>query len=165
MTNIEKVFMLDVSTKLDSATLRKVYSKGHSRIPVYDRSKQNIIGILMSRDLILVNPERALLSLKQLSSIIMSDVIAVDFDDKIEPILNYFKKGLTHFGVVTKVVAQGTGLDPIKTVVGIVTMEDIIERLLGDQIEDEYEANEERHQRRLLKEKLALYYTDSRASK
>ena len=95
----------------------------------------------------------------------MSDVIAVDFDDNIEPILNYFKKGLTHVGVVTKVVAQGTGLDPVKEVVGIVTMEDIIERLLGDQIEDEYEASEKRQERRLLKEKLALYYTDSRAGK
>lgn len=164
MTPIDEVFMLEISTKLDPATLREVYSRGYSRIPVYDRRRDNIIGILMSRDLILVNPDKALLTLKQLSSIIMRDIVAVDDHDKIEPILNYFKKGLTHFGVVCKIVEQ-TGLDPVKKVVGIVTMEDIIEELLGDEIQDEYEAQEERNQRKILKEKLALYYTDNRAGK
>jgi metal transporter CNNM len=83
MTNISDVFMLEISTKLDPATLREVYSKGYSRIPVYDRRPDNIIGILMARDLILVNPEKAMLTLKQLSSIIMRDIVAVDDTDKI----------------------------------------------------------------------------------
>ena len=54
--------------------------------------------------------------------------------------------------------------DPQKTVVGIVTMEDIIEELIQDEIEDEYERNEEMNKRNLMKEKLVAYYTDSRAA-
>jgi len=44
--------------------LREIYSKGHSRIPVYEKSKNNIVGVLMARDLILINPDKALITLK-----------------------------------------------------------------------------------------------------
>jgi metal transporter CNNM len=64
MTKIEDTYMLDINTKLDQETLREVYSKGFSRIPVYEGSKNNIIGILMSRDLILINAENYTISLK-----------------------------------------------------------------------------------------------------
>lgn len=64
MTKIESVYMLDINTKLDSSALRDIYQAGFSRIPVYDRSKDNIMGILMARDLILLDPEKALVTLK-----------------------------------------------------------------------------------------------------
>jgi hypothetical protein len=37
-----------------------------------------------------------------MSSIIIKDVIAVGHTDKLEPLLGYFKDGLTHIGIVTK---------------------------------------------------------------
>ena len=55
----------------------------------------------MAWDLILINPDKALITLKQLSSIIIRDVIAIEDIDKLEPLLGYFKKGLTHIGIVT----------------------------------------------------------------
>jgi metal transporter CNNM len=64
MTPIDKVFMLDINTKLDFAMMKNIYSKGYSRIPIYEKSKDNIIGILMARDLILINPDKAIISLK-----------------------------------------------------------------------------------------------------
>lgn len=104
MTKIEDVYMLDINTYLNHKILREIYSKGHSRVPIYDKSKDNIVGILMTRDLILINPDKALITLKQLSSIIIRDVIAVEDTDKLEPLLGYFKKGLTHIGIVTTIV-------------------------------------------------------------
>jgi metal transporter CNNM len=101
MTKIEEVYMLEINTKLDNEMLKQIYIKGFSRIPVYEGSKDNIVGILMARDLILINPEKSLITLKQMSSIIIRDVIAVEDTDKLEPLLGYFKKGLTHIGVVT----------------------------------------------------------------
>ena len=98
-------------------------------MPIFERTRDNIVGILMTRDLLLVNPDKALLTLRQLSSIIIRDVIAVDDTDKIEPLLYYFKKGLTHIGIVTQIV-EHKERDPTKRVCGIVTMEDIIEELL-----------------------------------
>lgn len=64
MTKIDDVYMLDINTKLEKETLQEVYSKGFSRIPIYEGSKDNIIGILMARDLILINPEKYTISLK-----------------------------------------------------------------------------------------------------
>lgn len=81
--------------------MREIYKMGHSRIPVYEHSKDNIIGILMARDLLLINPDRVDVSLKQLSSILLRNTVNISADDKLEPLLGYFKKGLTHIGVVT----------------------------------------------------------------
>ena len=110
--------------------MREIYSKGYSRVPVFDRSRDNIVGILMTRDLVLINPDKALISLKQLSTILIRDVIAVESTDKLEPLLGYFKKGLTHIAIVTEIQLNEGGRDPSKKVVGIVTLEDIIEDII-----------------------------------
>lgn len=104
MTPINKVYMIEINKQLDWPTLRDIYSHGYSRIPVYENQRENIVGILMTRDLLLVNPSKALVTLKQLSSILIKDVIAVDGEDKLEPILGYFKKGSTHIGIVTSTI-------------------------------------------------------------
>lgn len=64
MTKIEDVYMLEINTYLDQKALREIYSKGFSRVPIYDRTKDNVVGILMTRDLILINPDKALITLK-----------------------------------------------------------------------------------------------------
>lgn len=64
MTSIENVFMLEIHTILDHNTLHEIYQKGFSRIPIYEKYKDNIVGILMARDLILINPDKAIISLK-----------------------------------------------------------------------------------------------------
>ena len=149
MTPIDKCFMLEISTKLNFDTLKQVYSSGHSRIPIYDRHKDNIVGILMARDLILINPDKAMMTLRQLSSILMKDVICCNETDAIEPVMYYFKKGLSHMSIVTKTI-ENKNLDPTQSVVGIVTMEDIIEELIQEEIEDE--ADEDTKDRNILRE-------------
>lgn len=57
-------------------------------------------------------------------------MIAVEDTDKLEPLLGYFKKGLTHIGIVTRIIYPDNGMDPTKTVIGIVTLEDIIEDII-----------------------------------
>jgi metal transporter CNNM len=112
MTPIEEVYMLDINTNLDHRMLREIYSKGFSRIPIFEKTKDNIVGILMARDLILINPDKALITLKQMSSILIRDVVAIHDKDRLEPLLGYFKKGLTHIGIVTQLI-NGDGLrDP-----------------------------------------------------
>ena len=166
MTKIEDVYMLEINTYLDHRVLREIYSKGFSRVPVYDKTKDNIVGILMTRDLILINPDKALITLKQLSSIIIRDVIAVEDSDKLEPLLGYFKKGHTHIGIVTCIVPGETvHKDPTMKVIGIVTLEDIIEDIIQDEIEDEWDgfAMDSKNQRKQMKEKLVLLFTDHEA--
>lgn len=84
-------------------------------------------------------------------------------DDKLEPLLGYFKKGLTHIGIVTEIDEGDGKRDPVRKVIGIVTLEDIIEEIIQDEIEDEYELVDDRKDRQLMKEKLVLLFTDNRA--
>ena len=138
MTKIEDAFMLEINTQLDQKTMKEIYRRGHSRIPVYEHNKNNIVGILMARDLLLINPDKIVLSLKQLSSIIIRDTVNISHNDRLEPLLGYFKKGLTHIGIVTEIV-EVAGMDPSHQVIGVITLEDIIEEIIQDNIEDEYE--------------------------
>ena len=87
MTPINKIFMLDINTTLDEALKRTIYEQGYSRIPIYEDDPENIIGILMSRDLILANIDDNMTTLQQLSSIFVREVIAIDHKTKLEPIL------------------------------------------------------------------------------
>lgn len=59
MTPIEKVFMLEASTKLTFDTMLDIYKSGYTRIPVYDGtvSKDRVISVLYVKDLILVDPD------------------------------------------------------------------------------------------------------------
>ena len=49
--------------------------------------------------------------------------------------------------------------------IGIVTLEDIIEEIIQEEIEDEYELLDEKNQRKMIKEKLVMLFTDHEASK
>jgi CBS domain containing-hemolysin-like protein len=64
MTPIEKVYMLEINVKLDKNLMREIYEKGFSRIPIYKNNRENIVGCLHARDLILLNTEKKELSLK-----------------------------------------------------------------------------------------------------
>jgi CBS domain containing-hemolysin-like protein len=93
MTPITKIFMLDINQTLDEALKRTIYEQGYSRIPIYEDTPENIIGILMSRDLILANIDDNFTTLQQLSSIFVREVIAIDHKTKLEPVLQFFKRG------------------------------------------------------------------------
>ena len=60
----------------------------------------------MTRELILINPDKAHISIRQLSSILVKNVVQIDCNTKLEPILSYFKKGHSHMGIVTKVIQE-----------------------------------------------------------
>lgn len=66
MKPLDDVYMLDIDTILTRETLRDIYQAGYSRIPIYDKERDNIVGILMARELILINPEKAFISIRQL---------------------------------------------------------------------------------------------------
>lgn len=57
MTPIEHTFMLSVDDKLSFNTIAKIFKTGYSRIPVYEISHNNIIGLLFVKDLIFIDPE------------------------------------------------------------------------------------------------------------
>ena len=57
MVSMEEVYMLDEETELDIDVLWEIVGTGHSRLPVFSGNKHNIRGILLVKNLIVVNPE------------------------------------------------------------------------------------------------------------
>ena len=55
MTPIDDVYCLDANAKLDFDCLASIFQSGHSRIPIYQGTKQQIVGLLFAKDLIMLN--------------------------------------------------------------------------------------------------------------
>ncbi|CDW87629.1 metal transporter cnnm2 [Stylonychia lemnae] len=162
MTPIDKAFMIDINANLNQHLLKKIYSEGYSRIPVYEGERENIVGLLMTRDLVLINLENTIVTIKQLSSILLRDIIAIDVETKLEPVLSYFKENNTHMGLVTT-KSKEIGSELTLKNIGIVTIEDIVEEILQEEIEDERETQNLKGERKLLKNRLIYLFTDHKA--
>lgn len=65
MTPLSQIFQLPITSVLDYETLGRVLKAGHSRIPVYEEvivngnKKNKVIGVLLTKQLILLDPEGA----------------------------------------------------------------------------------------------------------
>eukprot|EP01119_Soliformovum_irregulare_P021821 TRINITY_DN733_c1_g1_i4.p1 TRINITY_DN733_c1_g1~~TRINITY_DN733_c1_g1_i4.p1 ORF type:complete len:343 (+),score=142.39 TRINITY_DN733_c1_g1_i4:822-1850(+) len=135
MTPLEKVFMLEVEEKLDTKEINLILENGYSRIPVYETNKTNIIGLLLLRDLILLNPEEGI-TIRSVMKLYQRNLLRVFDDTPLNEVLTGFKTGKSHIAVVQRVNSDGDG-DPFYETLGIVTLEDIIEEILQDEINDE----------------------------
>lgn len=132
MTRLDSVFMLDASLSLNFKVLLLIFQSGHSRIPIYNQSRENIIGILFAKDLILLDPEDAV-PIRTVLSFFNRNVLMVMEDIPLNRMLNIFCQGGGHMAIVRKEQTDNDG--PLTT--GIVTLEDLIEELIGQDIVDE----------------------------
>jgi metal transporter CNNM len=139
MTTIDKVYMLDVEEKLSFKTIADIFKTGYSRVPVYEVSRNNIIGLLLVKDLIFVDPEDDT-PVRSFVQIFGRGVHVVWLNDKLGDILKELKKGKSHMALVRDVNNDDESRDPFYEIKGIVTLEDIIEEILGDEIIDETDA-------------------------
>lgn len=129
MTPRIAVAVMSDSQKLDEKMIRKISRMGHSRIPVYKKDESNIVGILYVKDLI-VNTFKN----KTAGEIARKNVIFVDDKKPLDDLLNAFKKTKNHLFVV---------LNEFNEIAGIVTIEDVLEEILGVEIVDEYDKHED----------------------
>ena len=118
---------------------------GFSRIPVYEDSIDKVVGIFFTKNLILPpSPQQQGPFLASR----MRPAVFVPESKKISEVLKLFQRERIHMAIVVDEFG-GTG--------GLVTMEDIIEELLGE-IQDEFDTEEER----LVKTAEGLYLADAR---
>lgn len=144
-----KVFSISNNTILDEANICKVFSSGYSRIPVYEGTKKTcIVGILMTRQLILVNDTDNC----PVSRLPLYVPHCIAPDTNLVDIINLFQTGGRHghVGHMALVFARPdiaeAALSSDEHVpdeagwMGILTMEDCIEELLQEPIMDEMDA-------------------------
>jgi putative hemolysin len=140
MTPRTEIVALDLNTG-QPHVIRAMTEEGYSRIPVYRDNIDNIIGTIYAKDMINLLQNREL--------IILEDIIRKPYfvpdSMKISELLKQFQKKRVHIAIV---------LDEFGGTAGLITMEDIIEQIVGE-IRDEYDREEE-DQFYLLSENLAI---------
>lgn len=121
----KNISAIEISTSVKEA-LDYAINEGYSRFPVYKDSMDNIKGLVYTRDLvkeIITNPSQ-----KRIQPILRK-AFYVSENSKIKNLLNKFQRNHIQMAVVTNEIGELTG---------IVTLEDILEELVGD-IQDEYD--------------------------
>jgi len=128
--------------------LISIDSRGHSRLPVYDTNKHNIRAFILVKNLIVYDPDDNR-PLREMIPLMMKPVL-VKPGMKLLDLLNKFQEHRTHFAVVTnapELVQKawetdsgetiGDAIPPNVHMAGIITLEDVIEQLLLEDIDDE----------------------------
>jgi magnesium and cobalt transporter len=127
MISSTRMDMIDIAASFEDI-LNQIIDIAHSRYPVYEDHKENIIGILLAKDLLKLQRSPTL----NLRALLRSVVMVPESKSLIE-LLKEFRMSRNHLAVV---------IDEFGRVVGLVTIEDVLEEIVGD-IEDEFDTDEE----------------------
>ena len=113
------------------ALLPHVIESGHSRFPVMDEDSNDVIGVLLAKDLLKYWSDK---NTKQFNmSDILRPVIFVPQSKRLDILLREFRINRNHIAIV---------IDEYGHVAGLVTIEDVLEQIVGD-IEDEYDIDDD----------------------
>jgi magnesium and cobalt transporter len=113
-----------------SEVLKAINESGHSRIPLYDTSRDNIIGLIYAKDLLRFwGTSLDKLKLEQ----VLRPPYLVPESKNVSDLLQEFRQRRVHIAIV---------IDEYGGTSGLVTIEDLIEEIVGD-IQDEYDLEEE----------------------
>ncbi len=123
MVAAPRMDLLDIDAPFD-AQLAAIIDTGHSRFPVYEGSRDNIIGILMAKDLLKLQraPEWNLRTM-------LRPAVFVPESKGLNALLRDFRTNRNHLAIV---------IDEFGNVAGLVTIEDVLEEIVGE-IEDEFD--------------------------
>jgi putative hemolysin len=119
MTGLDK--MVSIPLDVDEVELERVLlEQGHNRIPVYQEEKENVVGILYVRDLLYLFRDGSLIRLGDL----ISAPYFVPASKKVAELLKEFQSKKIQIAIVKDPKTQKT--------VGLVTLEDLIEEIIGE---------------------------------
>lgn len=123
MVAAPRMDLLNIDADYDEV-LHAVIATGHSRFPVYEGSRENVIGILMAKDLLKLqrSPD---LNLRTL----LRPAVFVPESKGLNELLRDFRSNRNHLAIV---------IDEFGNTAGLITIEDVLEEIVGE-IEDEFD--------------------------
>jgi magnesium and cobalt transporter len=129
---VPRAQMIFVSRDDDSDVLLKtVIDSGHSRFPVMDEDREKIVGILLAKDLLRLAAQDhdTEFDIKEF----MRPAVFVPESKRLNVLLREFRRSRVHMAIVA---------DEYGGIAGLVTIEDVIEQIIGD-IDDEHDVDED----------------------
>ena len=128
---IPKIDMVTVQIKEDTDdVIKKIIDSGHSRYPVLGDERNEVVGILLAKDIL----PKLFKGMKDFDiNEMLRDPNVVPETKKADSLLEEFKQDRSHLAVV---------IDEYGEICGLITIEDILEELVGE-IEDEHDIDEE----------------------
>ena len=127
MVPATRMDLLSIDADYDEL-LAAVIETAHSRFPVYEGSRENVLGILMAKDLLKLQraPE---LNLRTL----LRPAVFVPESKRLNELLRDFRSNRNHLAMV---------IDEFGNTAGLITIEDVLEEIVGE-IEDEFDEQEQ----------------------
>ncbi|KAI3669729.1 hypothetical protein L6452_41098 [Arctium lappa] len=104
MTTLSETFSVDINSKLNRNLMNLIIEKGYSRVPVYYDQPANIIGALLVKNLMTINPADCV----PIKNITLRLIPRVSDTMPLYDILNEFQKGLSHIAAVIQLPSQTT---------------------------------------------------------
>jgi len=154
MTPWNMVYKMRSDAILNAEMREALLASGFSRIPIFaDGDENNIIGLLIIKRLIgvdLSGPER------RIDEIVLRRPLVVHPQLPLLKLLNDFQRGVSHLALVSEHAEKinmalnaipPRPIDPAWVILGIVSLEDVLEELIDEEIEDEDEFDRCQHQR------------------
>ncbi|SFR53803.1 HlyC/CorC family transporter [Thiomicrospira sp. ALE5] len=126
-----QVDVIDESEPLD-VILSEIARSAHSRYPVISETKDQVLGILLAKDVLKLMVQGQLNSIEDLRSIYRKPVFIPE-SKRVNVLLREFKSSHNHMALV---------VDEYAGLAGVVTIEDVLEQIVGE-IEDEHDEDEE----------------------
>lgn len=119
--------VIDISESPDKF-IPFVIQTAHSRFPVIDGNKDDVIGILLAKDLLRYYAGEEEFNVREM----LRPAVFIPESKQLNVLLKEFRKNRNHIAIV---------VDEYGGVAGLVTIEDVLEQIVGD-IEDEYDFDE-----------------------
>ncbi|HET9736363.1 MAG TPA: transporter associated domain-containing protein [Burkholderiales bacterium] len=119
--------VIDIHSKVEDF-IPQVIATAHSRFPVIDQNRDDVIGILLAKDLLRYYAGEEEFNVREM----LRPAIFVPEAKRLNVLLREFRASRNHMAIV---------VDEYGGVAGLVTIEDVLEQIVGD-IEDEYDFDE-----------------------
>jgi len=119
--------VIDIHQEVE-AFIPQVMANAHSRFPVIDQSRDDVIGILLAKDLLRHYAGEEEFNVREM----LRPAVFVPESKRLNVLLREFRASRNHMAIV---------VDEYGGVAGLVTIEDVLEQIVGD-IEDEYDFDE-----------------------